>query len=392
MEDSKENLPGYNYILALEHSKYYVGYTERKPGERIEEHLTGNGSKWTSLHKPLKENPIKHFKGSKAIEDSLTIEMMQMFGWINVRGGKWCKVEMETIPLELVKNVIDNNTLNKINKVVRTVRKNCSNYAEEIVENKTEETTSTIMSSLDPILDKLEKASYELALLKSASLEDVSSTEIRSQEIHEESISMKSSPGDTSDILDKFSSFSFDESPEGFTIEISSDIFTCAWCDIKEIHKHTEQDMLEIKRTIINTNLKPKNRLKKLKVSIECENIKPFTLELVKAELQEKWNIELCFDINEIVLFIYQIIHSGNSRSYVCDSESSKKYRRLSSENTWVTDNKGSFIGDLLLEIQKVSLERTEGRVKEMNSVLFTDKKILVNVLNLLNKKPGIVV
>lgn len=92
----------YIYILQLEKGKYYVGYTERKDGERFNEHFSGKGSAWTKLYKPVQVTEWR--PGTLADENHVTLETMDKFGWWNVRGGKWCSVNMETPPTELFKS------------------------------------------------------------------------------------------------------------------------------------------------------------------------------------------------------------------------------------------------------------------------------------------------
>ena len=91
----------YIYILQLEKDKYYVGFTERKDGDRFIEHFSGKGSSWTKLYKPIQV--IEWRVGTLEDEDSVTLEMMNKYGWWNVRGGKWCKVVMEKPPEAIYK-------------------------------------------------------------------------------------------------------------------------------------------------------------------------------------------------------------------------------------------------------------------------------------------------
>lgn len=41
------------YVLSLENDKWYIGYTKRVNYDRILEHFSNNGSKWTKVHKPI---------------------------------------------------------------------------------------------------------------------------------------------------------------------------------------------------------------------------------------------------------------------------------------------------------------------------------------------------
>ncbi|ARF11873.1 hypothetical protein Klosneuvirus_3_8 [Klosneuvirus KNV1] len=87
------------YVLLLEKDKWYVGYTDRKDGERFTEHFTGNGSKWTQLYKPVQV--MEWRKGTLEDENTVTLEFMEKYGWWNVRGGSYCNVEMSKPPKQL---------------------------------------------------------------------------------------------------------------------------------------------------------------------------------------------------------------------------------------------------------------------------------------------------
>jgi predicted GIY-YIG superfamily endonuclease len=88
------------YILLLEKDKWYVGYTDRQDGERFKEHFDGNGSKWTQLYKPIQV--MEWREGTLADENKVTLEYMNKYGWWNVRGGKYCNIEMTKPPEELI--------------------------------------------------------------------------------------------------------------------------------------------------------------------------------------------------------------------------------------------------------------------------------------------------
>lgn len=91
------------YVLLLEHEKLYVGYTNRENGERFLEHFNGEGAEWTKKYKPIQV--LKWLQGSTDDEDRVTLNLMREVGWVNVRGGKWCKVNMTEPPEELVSDV-----------------------------------------------------------------------------------------------------------------------------------------------------------------------------------------------------------------------------------------------------------------------------------------------
>jgi hypothetical protein len=88
------------YVLLLEQEKVYVGYSGRKVGERFLEHFNANGSKWTMLFRPLQV--LSYQDGGPEAENKLTLDMMEKYGWWNVRGGSWCNVDMKSCPPALL--------------------------------------------------------------------------------------------------------------------------------------------------------------------------------------------------------------------------------------------------------------------------------------------------
>ena len=86
------------YILLLKDSKFYVGYTEQLL-HRILQHFTDNGSQFTLKYKPLKL--LQVMEGDQQLENSITLQLMLIFGFENVRGGKWCQLELINEPIEL---------------------------------------------------------------------------------------------------------------------------------------------------------------------------------------------------------------------------------------------------------------------------------------------------
>lgn len=88
------------YVLLLEQDKIYVGYSERPVGARFIEHFTKNGSRWTTTYRPLQV--LKIAEGGRDEENEMTLRMMDKYGWWNVRGGNWCRVEMDACPAALL--------------------------------------------------------------------------------------------------------------------------------------------------------------------------------------------------------------------------------------------------------------------------------------------------
>ena len=66
--------------------------------DRILEHIEKKGAKWTKAHPPLKKGYLHNFTTpgkTRADEDKYTLNLMAKHGIQNVRGGKWCMVEMK---------------------------------------------------------------------------------------------------------------------------------------------------------------------------------------------------------------------------------------------------------------------------------------------------------
>lgn len=83
------------YCLQLEEGFYYIG-TTMNINMRYAQHSSGSGSKWTRLHRP--ESIMEVCLGGDAVEREKTLEYMRRFGFQNVRGSHWCKVELKTDP------------------------------------------------------------------------------------------------------------------------------------------------------------------------------------------------------------------------------------------------------------------------------------------------------
>lgn len=84
------------YVLELEENKYYVGMS-RNVTRRFTRHGNGTGSEWTKLYKPIKilssvDTTLLSESEASILEDKLTLETAENYGYDNVRGGQWCSV------------------------------------------------------------------------------------------------------------------------------------------------------------------------------------------------------------------------------------------------------------------------------------------------------------
>ncbi|QBP32953.1 GIY-YIG endonuclease [Shigella phage Buco] len=102
LESLNEYSPGdaVVYVLRLENAKWYAGYTENAQ-HRLTNHFHNDGSAWTKLHKPVAIHSIT--RASKALESTITLDLMREHGWENVRGGAWTGTKLAKAPAALRK-------------------------------------------------------------------------------------------------------------------------------------------------------------------------------------------------------------------------------------------------------------------------------------------------
>lgn len=94
----------YVYVLKLEKGKYYVGKTS-SPTRRLEEHISGSGSRWTSIYKPISVVKVIPMT-SPFDEDKITKEYMASKGIENVRGGSYVEVDIHPQDLSHIQREI----------------------------------------------------------------------------------------------------------------------------------------------------------------------------------------------------------------------------------------------------------------------------------------------
>ena len=94
----------YIYVLKLKSNKYYVGKTDN-PDFRLNDHFDANGSEWTRKYKPITIHELRPNCDSKD-ETIITQEYMEKYGIDNVRGGPWCRINIDD-QKQFIQNMIN---------------------------------------------------------------------------------------------------------------------------------------------------------------------------------------------------------------------------------------------------------------------------------------------
>lgn len=126
------------YVLRLRNDKWYVGRTSSVE-RRYEQHVKGEGSKWTFLHQPLNIHETRELK-SDDDEDLVTLEYMERFGIYNVRGGRFCAVELKPWNMKEIKEKLEG----KEKEVARKLK-------DEEAEKRREETARKLKEAADKV-------------------------------------------------------------------------------------------------------------------------------------------------------------------------------------------------------------------------------------------------
>lgn len=96
------------YVLKLQSGKYYVGKSA-DVAQRFKQHLSGRGSAWTNLYKPvsiLETRPITSIHD----ETNVTKDLMKKYGISNVRGGAYTAVDLPVEQEDMIRHEMRSST------------------------------------------------------------------------------------------------------------------------------------------------------------------------------------------------------------------------------------------------------------------------------------------
>lgn len=89
----------FTYVLQLQDGKFYVGNTDNIYQRLMDHlHMTPSSAQWVRHHGPVERVVEVCRHSAKADELYKTLQYMDMFGWENVRGSSYCKIQMAAPP------------------------------------------------------------------------------------------------------------------------------------------------------------------------------------------------------------------------------------------------------------------------------------------------------
>jgi predicted GIY-YIG superfamily endonuclease len=96
------------YVLKLQGGKYYVGKSA-DVAQRFKQHLSGRGSAWTNVYKPMS---IMETRPLTSIHDetNVTKDLMKKYGIDNVRGGAYTAVDMTDDQEDMIRHEMRSST------------------------------------------------------------------------------------------------------------------------------------------------------------------------------------------------------------------------------------------------------------------------------------------
>ena len=128
------------YVLKCENDMYYVGKTHNFP-KRYDEHLSGKGSFWTKLYKPVEIIEIvDNNTDNKYIEDIYVWKYMEKYGIENVSGGSYSQPFLSQDSINCAKKHIQSSCdlcylCNKSNHFIKECPENRKNQPNQSFKN-----------------------------------------------------------------------------------------------------------------------------------------------------------------------------------------------------------------------------------------------------------------
>jgi hypothetical protein len=90
------------YVLKLENNNWYVGKS-KSLHHRLTDHFSGEGAKWTKIHRPIEVKEIR--PGN--YEKETTLEYMGKYGIEVVRGFSWCQPTLSKYGMNNILSLLD---------------------------------------------------------------------------------------------------------------------------------------------------------------------------------------------------------------------------------------------------------------------------------------------
>ncbi len=109
------------YVVHCSNNKYFVGASNMSKNAYLT-HIRESPNEWLKVYHPkqiIDKFPAKFVND----EDLVTIQMMEKYGMVNVRGGSFSDVELTDVMIDIINKQISGETLFSSNNFVKKYKK-----------------------------------------------------------------------------------------------------------------------------------------------------------------------------------------------------------------------------------------------------------------------------
>ena len=92
---------------------------------RYAQHLSGDGAKWTRLHKPVRIYDIYSEDAGLALENEITLKYIARYGSDHVKGGSYCGNAPSKKPRQSLKEITNDASLNETDSTGKDTSSTC---------------------------------------------------------------------------------------------------------------------------------------------------------------------------------------------------------------------------------------------------------------------------